>query len=193
MITNEQLQQIRSVSIIDLLSKQGYHPVAKKASGIWFKAPWRDENEPSLKVSPDLNVWFDFGAHVGGDAIALVEFQHNKHFSEACEMIQSLMNGLVFDSTPVQMPSKTVEYVSFRKPLLFFYKDKNDASLRYLEDYPCICRINTEDSLEQNKNRLVSFINAGHDSITYEQLMQVDVFRRSTPEYIRTIIQEAQE
>ena len=61
MITNEQLQQIRSVSIIDLLSKQGYHPVAKKASGIWFKAPWRDENEPSLKVSPDLNVWFDFG------------------------------------------------------------------------------------------------------------------------------------
>ena len=134
MITNEQLQQIRSVSIIDLLSKQGYHPVAKKASGIWFKAPWRDENEPSLKVSPDLNVWFDFGAHVGGDAIALVEFQHNKHFSEACEMIQSLMNGLVFDSTPVQMPSKTspkkqnVEYAYLKEQEI-----ESPAIIRYLE------------------------------------------------------------
>ena len=115
---------------------------------------------------------------------------HDELFKLLAESYMLLNIG---NAGSIQMPSKTVEYVSFRKPLLFFYKDKNDASLRYLEDYPCICRINTEDSLEQNKNRLVSFINAGHDSITYEQLMQVDVFRRSTPEYIRTIIQEAQE
>ena len=134
MMTNEQLQKIRSVSIIDLLSKQGYHPVGKKAPGIWFKAPWRDENEPSLKVTPELNVWFDFGAHVGGDAIALVEFQHGKHFPEACEMIQSLMNGLVFDSTPVQLPSNSkpkkqnVEYAHLDEQEI-----ESPAIIRYLE------------------------------------------------------------
>lgn len=104
MITEEQLRTIRGVPITELLEKQGYHPVEKHAGGIWYKAPWRDEKEPSLKVTPELNVWFDFGAHVGGDGITLIEFHHNKSFTQACELIQSLMDGMVFDSTPIQMP-----------------------------------------------------------------------------------------
>ena len=133
MMTDEQLNQIRSVSIIDLLSKQGYHPVEKNAPGIWFKAPWRDEKEASLKVAPDLNVWFDYGANVGGDGISLIQFQHGKHFPEACEMIQSLMNGIVFDSTPVQMPSRTIHQ---KKNVEYDHLDEQEivspAILRYL-------------------------------------------------------------
>ena len=109
MITDEQLKKIRCVPISTLLEKQGYHPVEKKASGMWYKAPWRDESEASLKVNPQLNVWFDFAAHVGGDGIALVEFHHNKDFAGACELIQNLMDGMVFDSTPIQMPTKTLQ------------------------------------------------------------------------------------
>lgn len=107
MITEEQLEKIRCVPITTLLEKQGYNPVETKYQGIWYKAPWRDEKEASLKVNPALNVWFDFGAHVGGDAIALVEFHHNKDFFQACELIQGLMDGMVFDSTPIQMPVYT--------------------------------------------------------------------------------------
>lgn len=107
MITEEQLKAIRCVPITELLERQGYHPVDKHAAGIWYKAPWREETEPSLKVNPDLNVWFDFGAHVGGDSITLIQFHHNKRFSQACELIQNLMDGLVFDSTPIQMPAHT--------------------------------------------------------------------------------------
>ena len=105
MITDEQLDKIRCIPITTLLEKQGYYPVEKKAAGVWFRAPWREESEPSLKVNADLNVWFDFGAHVGGDNIELIKYHHDKPFVQACELIQSLMDGMVFDTTPVPMPS----------------------------------------------------------------------------------------
>ena len=85
----------------------------------------------------------------------------------------------------VQMPSKTVEYVSYRKPLLFFFKDKNDASLRYLNDYPDICRICVDDNDEINIKKLTEFFSAKHDPITYDSLMKIREFRESTPEFIR--------
>lgn len=80
MITDEQLEKIRCIPITTLLEKQGYYPVEKKAAGVWFRAPWRKESEPSLKVNADLNVWFDFGAHVGGDNIELIKYHHDKPF-----------------------------------------------------------------------------------------------------------------
>lgn len=88
----------------------------------------------------------------------------------------------------IQMPSKTVEYVSFRKPLLFFYKDKNDPSLRYLESYPDICRINVEDSIDINSKKLIDFFNMPHDSIEYKDLLKVEAYYNSTPDYIKTIL-----
>ncbi len=86
----------------------------------------------------------------------------------------------------IQMPSKTVEYVSYRKPLLFFYKDKDDASLRYLKNYPDICRICVDDELEDNRKKLINFLTDSHSPISYETLMQYKEFRESTPEYIRS-------
>lgn len=133
MISNEQLVKIRCVPITTLLEKQGYKPIDKHTKGIWYKAPWRNETEPSLKVNPDLNIWFDFGAHVGGDNIALVEFQHNKPFVQACELIQSLMDGLVFDSTPLQMPDYSRQKPD---PVTYAYLNereiKSPSILRYL-------------------------------------------------------------
>lgn len=89
----------------------------------------------------------------------------------------------------IQMPSKTVEYVSFRKPQLFFYKDPHDASLRYLEDYPDICRIKVDEDQEENKQKLICFFNGCHTPIPYSDLMQVKVYRESTPSYIRQILE----
>lgn len=88
----------------------------------------------------------------------------------------------------IQMPSKTVEYVSFRKPMLFFYKDPHDPSLRYLEDYPDICRINVDDPIEENRHKLLGFFRQEHPAIAYSDLMKIDVFRESTPEYINQIL-----
>ena len=88
----------------------------------------------------------------------------------------------------IQMPSKTVEYVSFRKPLLFFFSDKNDASLRYLNPYPDICMVNVNDDSESNIKKLVAFINAKHIVLSYEELMKIPIYYESTPEYVSSLM-----
>lgn len=85
----------------------------------------------------------------------------------------------------IQMPSKTVEYVSFRKPLLFFYKDDNDPSLRYLTNYPDICRIKIDDDSTMNSVKLIDYINGAHKAISYNELIKIQCFRESTPDYIK--------
>lgn len=103
---------------------------------------------------------------------------------------ESFMLLNIGNAGSIQMPSKTVEYVSFRKPLLFFYKDPKDASLRYLVDYPDICRINVEDDLNVNKQALISFFHRGHPAISYTDLMQVKAYRESTPSYIKQMLDD---
>lgn len=87
-----------------------------------------------------------------------------------------------------QMPSKTVEYIGYRKPILFFYADDNDTSLRYFNNYPDVCKIDVREDLLANSHKLAAFINNAHGVITYEELMKVKVFRDSTPERTKEII-----
>ena len=87
-----------------------------------------------------------------------------------------------------QLPSKTVEYIGYRKPVLFFYADDNDVSLRYFKYYPDVCMIDVRKELKINSQALASFINAEHREISYEDLMKVKVFRDSTPERMKEII-----
>jgi hypothetical protein len=87
-----------------------------------------------------------------------------------------------------QMPSKTVEYIGYRKPVLFFYADDKDTSLRYFNYYPDVCMIDVRKELKENSHKLASFVNAEHGEIAYEDLMKVKVFRDSTPEKMKEII-----
>lgn len=87
-----------------------------------------------------------------------------------------------------QMPSKTVEYVSFRKPLLYFYNGENDSSLGYLKNYPDVCLIDVSENSEDNKNCLINFFTKDHLPIEYEELIKYQPFYISTPEYLKSII-----
>ena len=88
-----------------------------------------------------------------------------------------------------QMPSKTVEYVSFRKPLIFFHRGTNDSSLKYLEDYPDICKVDIEHPIEKNRAVLLNYFKEEHSEIKYDDLIKHRQYFESTPEYIRTIIE----
>ena len=88
-----------------------------------------------------------------------------------------------------QMPSKTVEYIGYRKPILFFYADDNDTSLRYFNNYPDVCKIDVREDVSANAQKLADYLNATHSDITYEELMKVKVFRDSTPERMKEIIE----
>src|SRR5438093_1336541 len=40
----------------------------KKGREIYFKAPYRTDRNPSLRINPQKDVWFDDPAKIGGDA-----------------------------------------------------------------------------------------------------------------------------
>lgn len=104
------------------------------------------------------------------------------------QLSNSMMLMTIGNKGLTMMPSKTVEYVAYRKPILFFYADDNDASKRYLDFYPDVCDIDLRKDKSENSIKLATFINSNHSSIIYEDLMKVDVYRKSTPEHIREII-----
>lgn len=108
------------------------------------------------------------------------------------ELEEKLSNALMLicigNKGSDQMPSKTVEYVGYRKPILFFYAEDNDTSLRYFNYYPDVCKIDVRNKLEDNTQKLINYMNDCHKQISYEDLMKVKVFRESTPDYVRQII-----
>ena len=55
------INEIKQVPIVDFLYILGIEPVKHKASGLWYHAPYRNDRNPSLRVSTDKNVWYDYG------------------------------------------------------------------------------------------------------------------------------------
>ena len=67
-MTTEEAKKIR---IADYLHSLGYSPVKQQGVNLWYKSPFREENEPSFKVNTEREQWFDFGLGKGGNIIAL--------------------------------------------------------------------------------------------------------------------------
>lgn len=67
-MTTEEAKKIR---IADYLYSLGYSPVKQQGVNLWYKSPFREENEPSFKVNTEREQWFDFGLGKGGNIIAL--------------------------------------------------------------------------------------------------------------------------
>ena len=67
MNTNE----AKRIRIEEYLHTLGYNPVRRQGDSLWYKSPFRDEQEPSFKVNMERNLWYDFGAGRGGNIIAL--------------------------------------------------------------------------------------------------------------------------
>ena len=53
------INEIKQVPIVDFLYILGIEPVKYKTSGLWYHAPYRNDRNPSLRVSTDKNVWYD--------------------------------------------------------------------------------------------------------------------------------------
>lgn len=98
-----------------------------------------------------------------------------------------LMN--VGNKGTVQMPSKVVEYISYRKPILFFYCEEQDRSFRYLSDYPDILSIDVNNEKERSAKQLIDFFQRVHTPVTYESLMTNPLYERSSPSFIRKLLQ----
>lgn len=88
------INEIKQVPIVDFLYILGIEPVKHKASGLWYHAPYRNDRNPSLRVSTDKNVWYDYGIARGGDIFNLAgEFINSNEFVAQAKFISETLGG----------------------------------------------------------------------------------------------------
>ncbi|HBG79448.1 MULTISPECIES: toprim domain-containing protein [Proteiniphilum] len=89
-MNSEQAKQIR---IEDYLSRIGIKPIKERGQNLWYKSPFRNENEPSFKVNRDINQWHDFGSGEKGNLIDLAMKLHQTNsVSEALRAIEQAVS-----------------------------------------------------------------------------------------------------
>ena len=124
MNTNE----AKRIRIEEYLHTLGYSPVRRQGGSLWYKSPFRNEQEPSFKVNTERNLWYDFGASKGGNIIALAqELYASDSLPYLLERIAEQAPGVrpvsfSFGGQPVSKPSfQQLEAVPLSSPALLSY------------------------------------------------------------------------
>ena len=109
----------KNIQLADYLQSLGYHPVKKQSNSLWYNSPFREEKEPSFKVNPERNLWYDFGLGKGGNIIALAQ-----------ELYAS-------DSVPYLLDKITQQALHVR-PVSFSFRQQSSTqpSFQHLETVP---------------------------------------------------------
>lgn len=76
------------LDIVDIIRK--YTEPKKSGKNFVAKSPFRNERTPSFSISPDKQLWYDFGAGEGGDMISFIEKIENISFQEAVETLADI-------------------------------------------------------------------------------------------------------
>ena len=124
MNTNE----AKRIRIEEYLHSLGYNPVRRQGDSLWYKSPFRDEQEPSFKVNMERNLWYDFGAGRGGNIIALArELYASDSLPYLLERIAEQAPSVrpvsfSFGGQPLSKPSfQQLEVVPLSSPALLSY------------------------------------------------------------------------
>lgn len=67
------IQTAKQIRLEEYLHSLGYSPVRQQGVNLWYKSPFREENEASFKVNTERSQWYDFGLGKGGNIIALAQ------------------------------------------------------------------------------------------------------------------------
>lgn len=145
------IEQAKSISLINLLSKLGIEPVSTSHKEAWYISPFRDEKTPSFKVNVNDNTWVDFGED--GKRHDIVNFacgylkksNVSNTVSDALRFIQNIA-GETPRIQPIEgYPSGTeapkfavVLSKAIKSPALDYYLEKRgitmDVARQYLEE-----------------------------------------------------------
>ena len=100
------LEDLKSrVDLVEIVRK--YADVKKSGKNFSAKSPFRNEKTPSFSVSPEKQLWYDFGASEGGDVISFIEKIENFSFQEAVEHLSDMAGVQVPKSKGKTGPTKT--------------------------------------------------------------------------------------
>ena len=150
MNTNE----AKRIRIEEYLHTLGYNPVRRQGDSLWYKSPFRDEQEPSFKVNTGRNLWYDFGVGRGGNIIALArELYASDSLPYLLERIAEQAPGVrpvsfSFGGQPLSKPSfQQLEAVSLSSPALLSYLRQRGINTELARRECCEVRYQTDGKL----------------------------------------------
>ena len=134
------------IDIVDVIG--GYIELKKAGKDYKARSPFRDEKTPSFFVSPDKQIWHDFGASEGGDVISFVMRVEGISFPEALEMLAQRAGVTLSKQARAPRDDRTrlyelvelaVKYyhlqLSQSKPALAYTKDKRGIKAEAIKAY----------------------------------------------------------
>lgn len=71
------VDQAKAIAMWDLLSSMGHAPQRNDKGEWWYTSPFRQESDPSFKVTKDGKAWFDHGIGKGGNILDFI-MQHQR-------------------------------------------------------------------------------------------------------------------
>lgn len=90
-LQNEDINRVRqSADITDVISQ--YIPIEKKGRNFVAICPFHDDNNPSLTISPDKQIYKCFVCGAGGNVFTFVQNFNNVSFVEAVDTIAKSVN-----------------------------------------------------------------------------------------------------
>lgn len=132
MIKPESIQRlIEQTDIVDVVSRY----VNLKRSGRNFVGicPFHDDKNPSMSVSPELNIYHCFSCKAGGNAINFIQEYEKLNFPEAVEKLASMQN-FTLEYTDEKSNFKKIdkEALSIVKAYYQSLLYQNKAAINYL-------------------------------------------------------------
>ncbi len=86
-------EQAKQIKIEEYLGCIGIYPTKQNGNNLWYKSPFRDENNASFKVNRSINQWHDFGSGDKGNIIDLViKLHQTDSVSEALRAIEQAVS-----------------------------------------------------------------------------------------------------
>jgi len=89
--SDDYIEQVRSLNdIVDVVSQ--YVPLQQKGSRYWGCCPFHQEKTPSFCVNPDMQFYYCFGCHAGGNVNQFVMHMEKCDFPESVQLLAERVN-----------------------------------------------------------------------------------------------------
>lgn len=137
-LTQEDLKQIQdSVDIVDVVSK--YIPLIPKGKNFFCVCPFHDDNNPSMSVSRERQMYRCFSCGAVGNVFTFVKEYENIPFMEAVQLIASMGGVSISVSSVKRKTSRNEElYEIYRLSHKFYqnniYTAEGKMALKYLQE-----------------------------------------------------------
>lgn len=124
-------EDIKNISIKSFLEQNSIRPARDGGTYGLYRAPYRKDESPSMKVSYQSNSWYDFATGEHGDIIDLVRKINNIDFKSAVQVLKRRSGLTIHQLAPVQADSAKPEA---RITVFKAMELRNPALLQYLQE-----------------------------------------------------------